>query len=95
MVHGAFGTLGILAKLTFELVAAKPFVKLGYETHTTRAADHPRHLMDGISHNDVAEAEFWTLFNKPSYFAVKAITGPANLFRDVYTKMCKAAMGRS
>jgi len=46
-----------------------------------------------ISHNYYPEAEFWTIWNKPNYDAVKAITDPKNLFRDVYTKMCKAAMG--
>jgi hypothetical protein len=46
-----------------------------------------------ISHNYYPEAEFWTIWNKPNYDAVKAITDPQNLFRDVYTKMCKAAMG--
>ena len=46
-----------------------------------------------ISHNYYPEAEFWTIWNKPNYDTVKAITDPGNLFRDVYTKMCKAAMG--
>lgn len=46
-----------------------------------------------ISHNYYPEAEFWTIWNKPNYDAVKAITDPRNLFRDVYTKMVKAAMG--
>jgi hypothetical protein len=48
-----------------------------------------------ISHNYYDEATFWTIFNKPNYDAVKAIVDPKNLFRDVYTKMCKAAMGRA
>lgn len=30
MMHGAYGTLGILAKLTFKLLPAKPFVRLSY-----------------------------------------------------------------
>jgi hypothetical protein len=46
-----------------------------------------------ISHNYYPEAEFWTIWNKPNYDAVKAIVDPRNLFRDVYTKMVKAAMG--
>jgi len=46
-----------------------------------------------ISHNYYPEDEFWSIWNKPNYDAVKAITDPNNLFRDVYTKMCKAAMG--
>lgn len=46
-----------------------------------------------ISHNYYGEDEFWTIFNKPNYDAVKAVTDPDNLFRDLYTKTCKAAMG--
>ena len=61
MLHGAFGTLGIVAKLTFRLVPAKPYVKLVYEHHTTLAAfqasiaQHARtrdiDFMDGIIHS--------------------------------------------
>jgi FAD/FMN-containing dehydrogenase len=32
MMHGSYGTLGILTELTFELVPAKPFVKMEYVT---------------------------------------------------------------
>ena len=31
--------------------------------------------------------------HKRNYDAVKAITDPDNVFRDLYTKTCKAAMG--
>ncbi|MCX5746776.1 MAG: FAD-binding oxidoreductase [Proteobacteria bacterium] len=48
-----------------------------------------------ISHNYYSEQEFWQLFHRPNYDAVKAITDPQNLFRDLYTKTCKAAMGIS
>jgi FAD/FMN-containing dehydrogenase len=48
-----------------------------------------------ISHNYYPEAEFWQIFNKRNYDAVKRITDPKNLFRDLYTKTCKAAMGKS
>jgi FAD/FMN-containing dehydrogenase len=47
-----------------------------------------------ISHNYYGEDEFWQIWNKRNYDAVKAITDPKNLFRDLYTKTCKAAMGR-
>ena len=33
MEHGAFGTLGILSKLTFRLMPAKPFVRVTYEKY--------------------------------------------------------------
>lgn len=46
-----------------------------------------------ISHNFYSEAEFWSLWNKPNYDAVKARTDPNNLFRDLYTKTCRAAQG--
>ena len=46
-----------------------------------------------IAHNYYSESEFWQIWNKQTYDAVKAITDPKNLFRDLYTKTCKAAMG--
>jgi FAD/FMN-containing dehydrogenase len=48
-----------------------------------------------IAHNYYPEAEFWSIFNKRNYDAVKRITDPKHLFRDLYTKTCKAVMGRS
>jgi FAD/FMN-containing dehydrogenase len=61
MIHGSFGTLGILSKLTFRLVPAKAFVRVDYETHATlaayRAAIERRYasgdvdFMDGIIHS--------------------------------------------
>jgi FAD/FMN-containing dehydrogenase len=47
-----------------------------------------------IAHNYYGEAEFWSIWNKRNYDAVKAITDPDNRFRDLYTKTCKAVMGR-
>ncbi len=61
MIHGSFGTLGILTKLTFRLVPAKPFVRVTYETHRSvaayRRAIERRYVsgdvdfMDGIIHS--------------------------------------------
>lgn len=60
MVHGSYGTLALLTRLTFRLVPAKPFVHLTYRTLTTieafteemtarcRAADYD--FVDGIIH---------------------------------------------
>lgn len=60
MLHGTFGTLGILSALTFRLVPAKPFVKVVYEKYATVAelqAAIQRHVdrrdvdfMDGFAH---------------------------------------------
>jgi FAD/FMN-containing dehydrogenase len=61
MIHGAFGTLGVLSKLTFRLMPAKPFVKVVYEKYQ-RLPDYlaaiQRHFkakdvdfMDGIIHS--------------------------------------------
>ena len=61
MIHGSFGTLGLLAKLKFRLLPAKPFVRMAYETYAT-LADYKdaiwRHyvkqnvdFMDGIIHS--------------------------------------------
>ena len=46
-----------------------------------------------IAHNYYPETEFWTIWNKRNYDAVKAIVDPKNLFRDLYTKTCRATMG--
>ncbi len=46
-----------------------------------------------ISHNYYSRDEFWRTWNKSNYDKVKAITDPGNVFRDLYTKTCKAAMG--
>lgn len=46
-----------------------------------------------ISHNYYEEEEFWTIWNRPNYQAAKARTDPRNLFRDLYTKTCRAARG--
>jgi FAD/FMN-containing dehydrogenase len=46
-----------------------------------------------IAHNYYGEDEFWQIWNKPNYDAVKAVTDPHNLFRDLYAKTCRAAMG--
>jgi FAD/FMN-containing dehydrogenase len=35
MMHGSFGTVGILSRLVFKLIPAKPFVHVRYEKHTT------------------------------------------------------------
>ncbi|HVY25363.1 MAG TPA: FAD-binding oxidoreductase [Polyangiaceae bacterium] len=61
MQHGAFGTLGILSKLKFRLMPAKPYVHVTYEKHPTLAlymAAIRRHFeardvdfMDGIIHS--------------------------------------------
>jgi FAD/FMN-containing dehydrogenase len=48
-----------------------------------------------IAHNYYGEAEFWSIFNKRNYDAVKAITDPHNVFRDLYTKTCKTVMGHA
>jgi FAD/FMN-containing dehydrogenase len=46
-----------------------------------------------ISHNYYSRDEFWATWNKRNYDAVKGITDPDNMFRDLYTKTCKTAMG--
>lgn len=61
MMHGSFGTLGILTKLTFKLMPAKQFVRMKYETYKNlsdyKAAiwqhyeDQDVDFMDGIIHS--------------------------------------------
>jgi FAD/FMN-containing dehydrogenase len=47
-----------------------------------------------ISYNYYPEDEFWTIFHRKNFEAVKAITDPDNIFRNLYEKTCRAAMGR-
>ncbi|MBA3462359.1 MAG: FAD-binding oxidoreductase [Deltaproteobacteria bacterium] len=46
-----------------------------------------------ISHNYYSETEFWQIWNADNYGAVKRVTDPDNLFRDLFVKTCRAAMG--
>jgi len=46
-----------------------------------------------ISHNYYSRDEFWSIWNKRNYDQVKAVTDPQNVFRDLYTKTCRTAMG--
>ncbi|MBX3160095.1 MAG: FAD-binding oxidoreductase [Deltaproteobacteria bacterium] len=46
-----------------------------------------------ISHNYYTQDEFWETWNKPNYDAVKQVVDPDNIFRDIYTKTCRTAMG--
>ena len=60
MMHGSFGTLGVLTKLTFRLVPARPYVRVSYHPHATLsdyvASIERQHrepsvdFMDGILH---------------------------------------------
>jgi FAD/FMN-containing dehydrogenase len=47
-----------------------------------------------ISYNYYDADTFWRIFNKANYDAVKKITDPENLFRDLYGKTCRAAQGK-
>lgn len=47
-----------------------------------------------ISYNYYDEQTFWSIWNKETYQAVKQLTDPNNLFRDLYTKTCRAALER-
>src|SRR5438132_14002019 len=61
MIHGSFGTLGILTRLKFKLIPAKPFVKMTYEKYPDLAGykaaiwrrfrDRDVDFMDGIIHS--------------------------------------------
>ena len=46
-----------------------------------------------IAHNYYGKDEFWSIWNKRNYDTVKAVVDPKNMFRDLYTKTCVAAMG--
>lgn len=46
-----------------------------------------------ISHNYYTEEEFWTIWNRENYSEAKALADPHNVFRDLYTKTCRAMQG--
>jgi FAD/FMN-containing dehydrogenase len=45
-----------------------------------------------ISHNYYDEDVFWRIWNRPNYLAVKRITDPHGLFRDLYARTCAEAI---
>jgi FAD/FMN-containing dehydrogenase len=47
-----------------------------------------------ISHNYYSEDDFWKVWNRDNYARVKAVADPRNVFRDLYAKTCRAAMGQ-
>ena len=46
-----------------------------------------------ISHNYYEEDVFWSIWNKPNYLAVKKVTDPENIFRELYAKTCRSSRG--
>ena len=52
MLHGTFGTLGIISKLTFKLVDAKPFVKMDYEKYST-LQDYKSAILEHFKKKDI------------------------------------------
>lgn len=46
-----------------------------------------------ISTNYYSEEEFWKIWNRKNYSAVKKKTDPDNIFRDIYTRMCRKTGG--
>ncbi len=46
-----------------------------------------------ISYNFYDEETFWKIWNRDSYLAVKRVTDPKNLLRDLYDKTCRAPRG--
>lgn len=46
-----------------------------------------------ISYNYYDQETFWSIWDKPRYLAVKNRTDPKNVFRDLYSKTCRAALG--
>ena len=61
MIHGSYGTLGIITKLKFQLIPAKPYVRMDYVSYPSFAAlseamhqhyqDRDVDFMDAIVHN--------------------------------------------
>lgn len=72
--------------------------RLGKTTNYHRLMEEKLRELGGIktliAHNYYPEDEFWTIWSKPNYEAVKKVVDPKNWFRDLYTKTCKAFMGQ-
>ena len=51
LMHGSYGTLGRITKLTFQLMPAKPFIKLEYRLHTN-FADYWKDLTERCEKGD-------------------------------------------
>src|SRR5207302_9118211 len=69
MVHGTFGTLGIISRLTFKLVPAKPFVRLDYERY-----DSLQKFQEAIwLHYQARDLDFMDGFaHAPDHFVINA-----------------------
>ncbi|HYV33949.1 MAG TPA: FAD-binding oxidoreductase, partial [Candidatus Limnocylindria bacterium] len=46
-----------------------------------------------LSNSYYSESEFWKIWNKKNYDQIKTQTDPHNIFRNLYTKMCKTMRG--
>lgn len=46
-----------------------------------------------ISYNYYDRETFWRIFNRENWEAVKRRTDPTNIFRDLYSKTCRAPLG--
>jgi len=68
------------------------------ETNYYRLMEEKLQELNGIktliSYNYYTEDEFWTIFNRDNFEAVKAITDPDNIFRTLYERTCLAMMGK-
>ncbi|MFH0752204.1 MAG: FAD-binding oxidoreductase [archaeon] len=52
MLHGTFGTLGMITKLKFKLIDAKPYVHLIHETHKT-LEEYKKSIKDHFEKQDI------------------------------------------
>jgi FAD/FMN-containing dehydrogenase len=67
MMHGSFGTVGILSRLVFRLIPAKPFVHLRHETHSSMDS----YLASIWSHFERRDVDFMDgLIHSPSHLVL-------------------------
>lgn len=104
MLHGSFGTLGVITKIKFKLHPARPFVKLTYQKYETfqeyqRAIqseyNDPKHdFMDGIIHGP---AHFTLCFgdfiDEAPYISDYAANARAGLKPNIYYKNTASRTG--
>lgn len=69
MVNGTFGTLGIITKLTFRLIPAKPFVQVSYERYGSLEA-----YKEGIwAHYEKRDIDFMDgIIHSPGHYVLSA-----------------------
>ncbi len=93
IADGYFGDLKDPLLLDLAVYGMKPKDGRNYHRMMEEKLREVRGIKTLIDHNYYTEDEFWQSWNAGNYAAVKKITDPRNVFRDLYTKTCRTVMG--